>query len=83
MLADIDDEEPLTHQQEEYVKTLIKHCAKNVKILKADEVRKICVEFEFDDEKIHAYLSAYEIEDKYKDVEAYQWNLTQTRSQKD
>lgn len=55
---------------------MIKHCSKLVKILKAEEVRKICIEFEFDDERIKAYLAVYEIEDKYKDVEAYQWNLT-------
>jgi hypothetical protein len=53
---------------------MIKHCSKHVKILKPEEVRKVCIEFEFDDERIKNYLAAYEIEDKYKGVEAYQWN---------
>lgn len=67
-LKEEDEEEPLTQENEDYVKEMIKHCSKHVKILKAEEVRKICIEFEFDDEKIKEYLAAYEIEDKYKDV---------------
>lgn len=78
-----DEEEPLSPANEEYVSAMIKHCSKHVKILKADEVRKVCIEFEFDDERIKQYLAAYEIEDKYKGVEAYQWNETLTREQKD
>ena len=55
---------------------MAKYCAKHVKILTAEEVRKICIEFEFDNEKIERYFAAFIIEDKYKDIEAYQWNIT-------
>jgi hypothetical protein len=34
-------------------------------------VRKICVEFEFDEEKIEEYLKVYEIDEKYKDIPAF------------
>lgn len=50
--------------------------------LKAEEVRKICTDFQFDQEKIDEYLSCYEIEEKYKDLEAFQWHQTKTRDQK-
>ena len=42
-------------------------------ILKPSEVRRICVEFEFEEDKIDTYLNYYVIDDKYKDVPAFQW----------
>jgi hypothetical protein len=50
--------------------------------LKAEEVRKICIEFEFDNDKITEYLKFLEIDDKYKGIKAYEWNETKTREQK-
>jgi len=60
----------------------IAFCKKNVSVLKAEEVRKICIEFDFDLDKIEEYLKCYEIEEKYKGVAAYQWQETLTREQK-
>jgi hypothetical protein len=39
--------------------------------LKTEELQKICVEFEFDEEKINEYLKFLEIDEKYKNVEGY------------
>jgi hypothetical protein len=33
-------------------------------------------------DKINQYLSCYEIEEKYRDVAAFQWQMTVTREQK-
>jgi hypothetical protein len=53
-----------------------------VKILKADEVRKICIEFEFNSEQIDEYLAVYDIEEKFKGIKAYEWNQTITQEEK-
>lgn len=71
----------------------VKFCLTNIPILKvslftktgviqAEEVRKICVEFEFDELKIEEYLKVYEIDEKYRDIPAFQWQQTQTREEK-
>lgn len=50
--------------------------------LKSEEILKICVDFEFDEKKIDEYLMCYEIEEKYKGLEAYQWQETKTKEAK-
>ena len=45
-------------------------------------MHKICVDFDFDDEKISEYLKYLEIDDKYKGIPAYEWQQTLTREQK-
>jgi len=77
-----DYEEPLTRGQQEFVDERVQFCAKKVSILKPAEVRRICVEFEFEADKIDTYLQYYIIDDKYKDVPAFQWQETLTREQK-
>lgn len=72
----------MTKVQEEFISGKVKYCQEHVKVLKAEEVKKICVEFEFDEDKIDEYLRVYDIEDKYKDVAAYQWQVTVTSEQK-
>ncbi len=42
----------------------------------------MCIEYDFDLDKIDKYLKCFEIEEKYKDVAAYQWQMTVTREQK-
>jgi hypothetical protein len=37
------------------------------------------IDFDFDAKKIQAYLKTYETDDKYKGLEEYEWNTTQTR----
>lgn len=39
--------------------------------LKQEELQRICVDFDFDDEKISEYLQCLEIDDKYRDVAGY------------
>jgi hypothetical protein len=47
--------------------------------LKEDEVQKICVDFEFEEDKIDEYLKCLEVDDKYKGITAYEWQTTQTK----
>jgi hypothetical protein len=42
-------------------------------------VQKICVDFEFDEDKIEDYLKTYAIEEKYKGIPAFEWHQTKTR----
>ncbi len=77
-----DYEEELTPQQEEIVKSKVADCKGVLKILKPEEIRRVCIEFEFEEERIDAYIKCYSIEEKYKDVAAFQWQETLTREQK-
>jgi len=47
-----------------------------------DAIKQICIDFEFDEEKIDEYLHLYDTEEKYKDIPAYEWHETQTKEQK-
>jgi hypothetical protein len=51
-------------------------------VLKPDEISKLCIAFDFDLAQIDEYLKSYDVEDKYKDVPAFQWQETVTREQK-
>jgi hypothetical protein len=50
--------------------------------LKAEELRKICIDFEFEEEKIDEYLNCLEVDKKYKGIEAFEWHQTKTKEQK-
>lgn len=50
--------------------------------LKPEELQKICVDFEFEESKIDEYLSCLEVDEKYRNLEAFQWQQTQTKEQK-
>ncbi len=68
----MNEEEYLTQEQEEYVSSKIGQVQHLIpSALKEEEVRKICIDFQFDQAKIDEYLSCYEIEEKYKDLEAF------------
>ena len=41
-----------------------------------EDVHKICVDFDFEEEKVDEYLKYFEIEQKYKDIPAYEWHTT-------
>lgn len=77
-----DEEDPLTPAQESFVADRVRHCADHVRILKADEVRRICIDFEFDAERVEEYLAVYAVEEKYKGIDAFQWQETVTVEQK-
>lgn len=47
-----------------------------------EDVHKICVDFDFEEDKIDEYLRAFDIEEKYKGIPAYEWHETKTREQK-
>lgn len=66
----------MTSEQQSFVNDKIAYCAKNIAVLKPEEVQKICVEFDFDELKIEEYLRFYEIEDKYKGIAAFEWQET-------
>ncbi len=50
--------------------------------MKAEELRKICIDFEFEEEKIDEYLNCLEVDKKYKGIEAFEWHQTKTKEQK-
>lgn len=72
----------MTAEQEELVKEKIAFCSKKIKVLKPDEIKKVCSDFDFDRAKIDEYLKSYDVDDKYRDVPAFQWQQTVTREQK-
>ena len=41
--------------------------------LKVLELQKICVDFEFEEEKIDEYLKCLEIDEKYRGLPAFEW----------
>ena len=43
---------------------------------------RICVDFDFEEEKIDEYLKMVEIDEKYKGIPAYEWQQTMTKEQK-
>jgi hypothetical protein len=47
-----------------------------------EDVAKICVDFDFEEEKIDEYLRLFETDEKYKGIPAYEWQQTKTREQK-
>lgn len=47
-----------------------------------EDIKKLCIDFDFDEDKIDEYIKLFEVDDKYKDVPAYQWQETLTREQK-
>ena len=50
--------------------------------MKADELHRICVDFDFDSTKIDMYLQCLEVDEKYRDVAGYQWQETKSKDQK-
>ncbi len=42
----------------------------------------ICVDFDFDEEKIDEYLKFFDIDEKYKGIPAFEWHETKTKEQK-
>jgi hypothetical protein len=45
-------------------------------------VHQLCIDFDFEEEKIDEYLKVFEIEDKYKGIPAYEWHETKTKEEK-
>ena len=41
--------------------------------MKNSELHKLCVDFEFEEEKIDEYLKCLEIEEKYRGLPAFEW----------
>jgi hypothetical protein len=64
------------------VKEKIAFCSKKIKVLKPEEIKKVCSDFDFDRAKIDEYLKSYDVDDKYRNLPAFQWQETITREQK-
>ena len=74
------DEEQLTQQQYNFIidkKAQVKHLIPSA--LKEEELTKICVDFEFEEEKIDEYLKCLEIDEKYRGIAAFEWQQTQSK----
>lgn len=39
-----------------------------------EDVHNLCVEFDFEEDKIDEYLKCYEQDEKYKGIPAYEWH---------
>lgn len=63
----------LTEEQQKFISQKQNHCIKNIPVLKKEEVHQICIDFDFEEEKIDEYFRHFEIEAKYKDLPAFQW----------
>jgi hypothetical protein len=50
--------------------------------LQPEQVHQLCIDFDFEEEKIDEYLKVFEIEDKYKGIPAYEWHETKTKEEK-
>lgn len=40
---------------------------------------KVCVDLDFDSAAIKAHFSRFEVDDKYKGIQDYEWNETETK----
>lgn len=47
-----------------------------------EDVQKICIDFDFEEDKIDEYLKIFDIEEKYKGIPAYEWHQTKTKEEK-
>ena len=47
-----------------------------------EDVQRICVDFDYEEDKIDDYLRTFEVEEKYKGIPAYEWHETKSREQK-
>jgi hypothetical protein len=70
----------LTQEQYNFIKDKehkIKHLIPSA--IKAEELEKICRDFDFEEAKIDEYLSCLEIDEKYRGLPAFEWQQTQTK----
>lgn len=63
----------------EFIEKMQDFSRKNIKVLNDDKIVQICLDHDFNLEKIKQHLKKYETEDKYKDMQAYEWNTTKSR----
>lgn len=47
--------------------------------IKAEELEKICRDFDFESDKINEYLACLETDEKYRGLPAFEWQQTQTK----
>ena len=45
-------------------------------------MQQLCIDFDFEEEKIDEYLKVFEVDDKYKGIPAYEWHETKTKEEK-
>lgn len=79
-----DDEELLEVSQEQMdlIQEFQRSCRKNLKMIKDDEVVQVCVENDFNRAAISAYFAKFQTTDKYKGLQEFEWNTTQTIQEK-
>eukprot|EP00350_Pseudokeronopsis_sp_OXSARD2_P005199 CAMPEP_0170545406 /NCGR_PEP_ID=MMETSP0211-20121228/3807_1 /TAXON_ID=311385 /ORGANISM="Pseudokeronopsis sp., Strain OXSARD2" /LENGTH=67 /DNA_ID=CAMNT_0010849303 /DNA_START=298 /DNA_END=501 /DNA_ORIENTATION=+ len=47
-----------------------------------EEVQRICIDFKFEEDKVDEYLKLFDIEQKYKNLPAFEWHSTKTKEEK-
>ena len=71
----------LVEEKKEFARKHIKDTF-GKKVVDDDQVIRICVDNNFDPEKIDKELNKYKTETKYAGIEAYEWNDVQSKTDK-
>ena len=58
------------------------YARKHVKVVDDDQVIRICVDNDFDSEKIDKALNTFKTEPKYAGLQDFEWNDVQTKAEK-
>ena len=69
----------MTQEQYDFIRdkeAQVKHLIPSA--IKVEELHKICVDFDFDQEKIDEYLNCLEVDEKYRGLPAFEWHQTKT-----
>ena len=59
--------------------TLTKQIKERFDFLESDEIRTAILECDFDQDRITKYLEKYEIDDKFKGIDAYEWKVVEEK----
>ena len=65
----------LSQNNHKHLLTLTKQIKERFGFLESNEIRTAILECEFDQDRITKYLEKYEIEGKYKEIDAYEWKI--------
>ena len=76
-----DEEERLDEEQLKFIRQK-QYQYRALPVFKAEEIKQICIDFEFNEDSLDKYFKIFEQEEKYKDLPAYQWQETKSREQK-
>lgn len=62
------------------MKRIKDYVRKNVRVLSMDDVTRICIDKKCNEDAIHEALKKYNTDDKYKGIQSFEWQTTETRA---